>query len=228
MKHPVVFLSLLLLGQFLAVFLACLSFYLKSNKNHMAVEKEIMYESEEAATYRTGLEGWVSAAGHFFGKSERAQHMARYDGCTHHISDCGHKANRGWSMCEECLAKKRKDNYLQMPEIEWDGSTPLCLYQDDKYFFDEDDIIMFCEDDDIDPSSLQLCICEPNYYQQVTSEAIAPEDVAPEDYDGYLPKEIQAALDMLNEAIEKYDKPFAWSQGIKRVTVHIEKDSSQS
>lgn len=189
----------------------------------MKPDKEIMYESEEAAMYRTGLEGWVSASGHFFGKNERSEHLARYDGCTHHIAACGHKAHRGWSKCDDCRSKETADNYKNMPEVEWDGVTPLCLYQDDKYFYDEDDIAMYCEENEIESGQLQLCICTPNKYTVVTSEAIASEDDSPEDYDGDLPKEIQDALDVLNKVILEYPKPFTWSCGKQRVTVIIDK-----
>jgi hypothetical protein len=189
----------------------------------MAEDKEIMYESDESAAYRTGLEGWVSAKGHFFGKGERAEHGARYDGSTHHIASCGHKTRIGWSKCDECMSKESRDKYEKMPSVEWNGSTPLCLFDDDKYFFDEDDIFQYCEDNDIESVNLRLCICEPNHYTKVTSESIAPEDVSPEDYDGYLPEEIQEALDALNKVIGEYKNPFTWSQGKQRVTVIIDK-----
>lgn len=51
-------------------------------------EKIIMYDTPAAAMYRTGIEGWVSSDGHFFGKGERAEHLARYSGSTHHKCEC--------------------------------------------------------------------------------------------------------------------------------------------
>lgn len=190
----------------------------------MKGEKEIMYDSPEAATFKTGISGWVSSDGRFWGNGKDAEHMARYSGCTHHIAPCGHKAIIGWSLCDDCRSKKQQENYLKLPLIEWDGVTPLCLYNEDKYFFDEDDIVMYCEDSEIPSTDLQLCICTPNKYTEVDVDAIAPEDVSPEDYDGDLPKVIQDALDALNKVIREYPKPFTWSQGKQRVIVVIDND----
>jgi len=179
-------------------------------------EKEIMYESDEAATFKTDISGWISSTGRFWGKDERA---ARYDGSTHHIGECGHKTERPYTRCSSCRDQMDIERYKSLPEIPWDGTTPLCLWNDDKYFFDEDDISQYCEDNEIESIDLQLCLCNPNHYTEVDVDAIAPEDVATEDYDGDLPKVIQDALDALNNVIKEYKDPFTWSQGKQRVTV---------
>jgi hypothetical protein len=58
----------------------------------------VLRDSSEAAQYRTGLSGWVSRNGRYFGESED---MARYDGCTHVACQyCGLPARKGWLACE--------------------------------------------------------------------------------------------------------------------------------
>ena len=57
----------------------------------MADSKEIRYDSAEAATYKTGLAGWVSCTGNFWGEDE---HMARWTGCTHQSCACGFALER--------------------------------------------------------------------------------------------------------------------------------------
>ena len=53
-------------------------------------EKIVMYDSPEAATYRTDIKGWVSRDGHFYGDNgPSAEHGARWSGCTHMNCKCG-------------------------------------------------------------------------------------------------------------------------------------------
>lgn len=179
-------------------------------------EKEIMYDSDEAATFKTGISGWVSSKGHFYGKNEQS---ARYDGSTHRVGTCGHKTKHPYTICEECRRVKGKNKYLSMPYVEWDMKTPVCLFDDDKYFFFYEEVFEYCEDNDIEVCDLRLCICTPNHFTEVEVDSIAPEDEAPEDYDGDLPKEIQGALDNLNKIIREFKKPFTWSQGKQRTSV---------
>ena len=68
-------------------------------------KKVIMFDSDEAAQYKTNLSGWVSRDNHFFGEDE---HMARYVGCTHRkCEDCGEPTEKGWLVCDNCREKRR-------------------------------------------------------------------------------------------------------------------------
>jgi len=179
-------------------------------------EKEIMYESDEAAVFKTGISGWISADGRFFGNSKDAEHMARYAGCTHHIAECGHKAERHWLKCENCRAKQDRERFFSYPEVPWDGSTPIVIFDDDKYFFSEDDLLEYCEDNECSPSDLMLCLCKPNYLRQVDESYW--EDVFPEDQylDDVADKAVLQALKALNLAI-KNQGPVSWSQDKIRI-----------
>lgn len=192
----------------------------------MSEEKVIMQESDEAATFRTGLSGWVSSTGQYFGNGPDAERMARYAGSTHSLCECGKAAKKPYIRCEDCRRKQDEDAYLKLPEVIWDGVMPLAIFDDDKYFFDEDDILQYCEDNDCISSDIRLVTCTPNKYTEVNCDAIAPEDVSPEDYDGYLPKPIQTALDALNKTIREYTGVFSWSAGKERVTVIIDQETN--
>ena len=59
----------------------------------MSGNEMILNTSDEAAHFVTGLSGWVSRHGHFYGNDER---LARYDGCTHTVCECGKPCEKGW------------------------------------------------------------------------------------------------------------------------------------
>ena len=49
-----------------------------------ADNKEIILDtSDKAATYCTGLTGWVSRDGYYFGDNKDSENMAKYKGSTH-------------------------------------------------------------------------------------------------------------------------------------------------
>lgn len=180
----------------------------------MINEKEIMYDSPEAA--RKGvlmIDGMDKAIPVFISSNNRPysdEAMARYDSHTHKICDCGNKMGKGWTKCESCRRIASNERYAKMPFQEWDGKTMVCIYGDDKYFRDADEVQEYCEDSEIEPESLQLVICKPNYLTPVDTDLW--DDVMPEDGDGELPKEVQAALDALNKVISEA-KPISYSEG---------------
>lgn len=181
----------------------------------MREQKEIMYDSPEAAKPYT-MNGWLSSNGHFY----KEESMARYQGCTHQKCECGNKMSKGWSKCDNCRAISSRKRYEEMPIEEWDGKTPLVIYNDDQYFFDEDSIRDYCVDNDCSPEDLQLVICEPNYPMTV-SEDYWSDQMPTDDGDGELPKGLQEKLDELNEYISKME-PLSWSQGKRRVIVKLQ------
>ena len=171
-------------------------------------EKIILFDSDEAAQPIT-LSGWQSSDGFFF----RDESSARYRGCTHKICDCGKPMSKFYTKCESCRFVSQVEKYDKLPFKEWDGVTPLCIYQSDEYFFNENDIWDYIDnhsedDDEIKPEDLMLVICEPNYYAPIVSDVW--EDIIPED--GDIPKIIQEKLAEFNEFLKK-QPPLSWSQG---------------
>ncbi|WP_446744278.1 hypothetical protein [Silvibacterium acidisoli] len=167
----------------------------------MEEKKAIHFDSPEAATYRTDVKGWVSSKGRFFGTDERT---ARYDGSTERTCDgCG-AIYPTQSYCSACQHRRRQDKFNSFPVEKWDGETPLVIFDDDRFFFDEDDLMDYMADSE-DPRSLQLCKCKPGYLRQIEPGDWA--DDLPEDHE--LPDAVQESLDSLNAAI-KSAGPVAW------------------
>jgi hypothetical protein len=116
--------------------------------------------------------------------------------------------------------------YSEMPPQQWDGKTPLVLFNDDKFFYSEDDIEYYLEDinSEIENSNnykkvedLQLCIASPNYLWVPDFNDIYI-DIMPEDQylDGIISKDLKKAFDLLEEAI-RHEPPVSWGQGKFRV-----------
>ena len=168
---------------------------------------QVLYSSDNAAKFVTGIEGWVDRQGRFWGKDE---HMARYAGCTHiGCKDCGKPIPvRGYTICGECRNKKSIEKYNAMPRMAWDGVTPIYSEAADEYFFGEDGLRDHIEEYGCSIESLRLVICEPNCFREIDSDYFC--DELPED--GELPDDLTEALNALNEVIRSLP-PASWSPG---------------
>src|SRR5579872_5803301 len=103
----------------------------------------VMYDSPEAATFRTGLSGWVSSDGHYYGKDE---HLARWAGSTHKKCECGNIHEKTWTCCEECRGKNDRKRYLALPEVPFEQVECCKLWNDDTFFFSHEDVEEYLED----------------------------------------------------------------------------------
>jgi hypothetical protein len=180
----------------------------------MSDKPKVMYDSPEAAQVKT-VTGWVSRLGHFYGDNE---HIARYDGCTHVLcKKCGAERDiRGY--CRPCYDKDRLGVYEKMEFKEWDGKTPLVLFDDDRYFWDEDAVFDHCDNFDVSPEDLDLVICEPQYASEIDDDHFI--DDLPEDQglDEVYP-ELADLIEKVNELIRKKEKPLSWTAGRYRTEV---------
>lgn len=175
--------------------------------------KKIMYLSEDAATFKTGLEGWVSNDGRFFGDNE---HLARWNGCTHMECECGTERSKHYNLCDGCRSKDDKELHEKRRRGKWDGEAMLFSHKWGTYFSDYNDMEeQLAEhneheaeypEDRYTLEQMQIVICEPCYMHQVDSDYW--QDCLPED-ECDLPTEMQAALDNLNEVISK-QKVASW------------------
>lgn len=180
----------------------------------MTEQPKVLYDSPEAA-HRATVTGWVSRLGHFYGDNE---HLARYDGCTHRLCKCGAEVERAYTICQACRDRQRTQSYWKLPFREWDGSIPLTLWDDDRFFFGEDDLLDWCENHDVEPSDLPLVICEPSFAREIDGDDRYCDDL-PEDRslkDVY--PELAVAIEVVNELIRKREKPLSWSAGRYRTT----------
>ncbi|QTE37502.1 hypothetical protein J3L18_00090 [Mucilaginibacter gossypii] len=58
---------------------------------------------------------------------------------------CGKEFEKDYTYqrhCTSCELKIDSENFNKLELIEWDGKTPLCIWDSDTFFFSEDDIIM--------------------------------------------------------------------------------------
>ena len=173
--------------------------------------KIILPDSPEAAHQQT-VTLWVSRHGHAY-NDER---IARFDGSTHSKCECGNICDKNYTKCKDCISKQDREKYKAMPFKEWDGETPLCLFNSDTYFWGEDDIENYCEENECNADSLELVICNPNLPRELDSEFFC--DELPDDGDGDLPKELQKAIDDFNAAVKAYGKPLSWIEGKYRTS----------
>lgn len=151
------------------------------------------------------------------GKPFLTEQSARNDGATHNFCKCGQPKTKSNIYCEACEPKE-EDRYLKKPFKEWDSETPLVIYGDDQYFFDEDSILEYCDENEIEKTTdLRLCICEPNHFTEIEPDYWS--DIWPENADE-LPKEVDEALKKFNAVLNKA-KPFSWSEGAYRTTVEL-------
>lgn len=120
--------------------------------------------------------------------------------------------------------------YEDLPLMEWNGTTPLVLFNDDKFFYSSDDIEFYLEYINADTENsnnfkkstdLQLCIASPNYLWMPDFNDIYI-DILPEDQylDDLIGKDLKKAFDLLEEAI-RHESPISWGQGKFRTTVEL-------
>lgn len=160
----------------------------------MSEQKIIMYDDANTASIQN-LTGWVGLDGRYWGTNE---HMARWSSCTHLKCSCGEIMVKHYTLCEKCRAVKMRERYAALEYKQWDGNTPLALYDDDKYFFSEDDLTDYCHENEIKTTDLMLVLCKPQYYSQIDYDHW--QDDLPEEWD--LPDGLMKKVNELNEYIK--------------------------
>lgn len=164
----------------------------------------IEYNSEQAARFVTGIEGWVDRQGRFWGKDE---HMARWSGCTHKpCEDCGASTVKGYVRCEKCRDKRALERYQALEKRIWNEEAPVYSEAHDQWFFDEQSVWEYVEEHETTIDKLQLVTSKPQYLRELDVDYFV--DELPED-DYNLPDEVQAAMDALNAVIKKAH-PVSW------------------
>ena len=170
----------------------------------------ILPDDPRAATYHTDIKGWISYNCHFFGNDER---MARYDGSTHRICEgCGAVVGK-INYCRACYDKKEFDDYLAMPEMEWNEEGRLYSQANDEYYDGWDYALDACEDAGT-LKDMRLIIAEPVYVKEIDPSEYYLDDIL----DGYeLPDDIREAFDELNEIIRNSKTILCYRPGKFRV-----------
>jgi hypothetical protein len=181
----------------------------------MPKDKMILTTSDEAATYKT-VTGWVSRDGYFFGNDERS---ARYSGATHRpCEECGKPIEKSRVRCSECQEKKSRALFLAMSTKEWDRETPLYSRHVEEFFFDEESLLDYCDEELCHTiEEMELIICEPRYARQLDVDDFC--DELPEDRDE-APEALMVAIDEFNERVKGLG-PLSWTPGKYRAIVNL-------
>ena len=183
------------------------------------MEKVIMSNSDEAATYRTDICGWV-ANGKFFGDGEDAEAMARQAGSTHVLCiECGKLIeNDGYTVrCDECVSRLREERevvaYDKLEKKEWDGKTLLYSDAHNEWYHNVEEITddLFEKNEgkkitDKDIEEMRLIIGEPDYYKPIEEEHWASQLSDEED----IPEDLLKAIESFNSEIK--DMYSVWRQ----------------
>ena len=180
----------------------------------MKNEKIIMENSDEAATYRTNICGWVNSKGHFYGKDEAA---ARYAGSTHSLCECGEILNSrrpiGHKTCKKCRDKRDIKNYNKKEKRKWDKLSVIYSQKYDEYFDGIDELENFLNEyekkDRPKIADMMLVHCDPQYLSEIDSDYWR--DLMSDECE--LSDEIIKALDDLNDIIQ-IAEPVSWVPGI--------------
>lgn len=191
----------------------------------MSDQNKIMYDSDEAAKHVT-VSGWVSRDGVFWPDKDNpksAEHHARWGGCTHLTCECGNTHKKTWTICDDCRRKKADERYLAKPYKDWEGE-PLCLRDDDTYFFSEDELEYWAEEHEIeDLSIIELVICEPQYATEINADDYFC-DLLPEDmYVHDVAPKLAEAIEQVNKVIREEREIMSWVPGKFRTTYKREK-----
>lgn len=175
-------------------------------------QTKIMYDSDEAATFKTDISGWVSSEGRFFGNNE---HLARWSGSTHKKCNCGNVTEKHWTVCTHCRTARSDERYNALEFREWSGE-PLSIFGCDTYFF-RDEIYDYLNDLEKGAATPQLVICEPVFAPYIEDYGVdqLPDDFTIEDAH---PKLAELIADV-NKYVHENNPILSWCEGKFRTTV---------
>lgn len=119
--------------------------------------------------------------------------------------DCGNPTgNKYYLLCEACRNKKSAEKYFQLEYREWDGETPLWLYDTDIYFFSEEEVVDYAYEVDTEVADLKLIIAKPleTPYFDIEEFLYEKLEIEPEYMESVISdSEIEEINDSINETI---------------------------
>lgn len=131
---------------------------------------------------------------------------------------CGIEFKKNYTyqrLCGSCKTKAEWEKYKKLELVEWNGSDAVCLYGDDKYFFDKDDILEYCEENEIESSQLQLVLCYRTSFDEINVCELQQDNV----HDDWEPDaELLELEKQLNDYFRKASTN-TWMPGNKRISV---------
>lgn len=179
-----------------------------------ATDKPIVPYGQHAE-HRDNISGWVcTKCGRFVGD---AQHLASWCCATHTpCKSCGELTPKCWTKCDGCRKADSDARWASLERVDWDGETPLCMKEDDLFFFSAEEIERWLEDKDgltLDDMRLVLCAEEhpPHFNLHDWLYDYLSEDAAP-------PGDWRAVEKVVNDYVQSH-RPLAWVATNRAVTV---------
>lgn len=188
--------------------------------------KEGTLQNEEAAEYRTNIEGWIcKTCRRFYGKEEGSERTARY--CCEKDHACGTEGCAGRSTkpyiyCDPCIKARDIAKWKELPQEAWDGEVPLVLDDDDKYFWGAEELSEYLYEEGLKLDDVRLVFAEKDGKPSFEMQEFLS-DYLCEDNQDALPssKKIDATV---NRWIDEHC-PATWLPAKKRPTLASLKDN---
>jgi hypothetical protein len=175
----------------------------------IAGNKKLPYD--KSASHLETICGWTcNVCRRYFGDEPWSERVAR-SCCAESVpcEQCG-ASNPPQSYCRTCAAKREADRYQKAQRVEWDGETPLSLWDNDTYFFSPSSLAEWIDDDpERTLENTWLCICTP-VKAPMFDVADWLNDCLPED--GDLPDGAGAIERTVNEWLKSL-APLSWYSG---------------
>jgi hypothetical protein len=172
---------------------------------------------EDAAEYKSsGISGWVcKTCRRYWADDER---MAKWCCATDLPCECGGRnTEKHYTHCKDCRRKRDDERWSNLERVEWDGETPLCGWQDDRFYFDEDELTDHIGEHLEDGSKLEdvrLVLCKPTKPRHFEMAEFLS-DTLPQDYDP------GPAFDEIDRIVNDWIKarmPLSWEPTNKAIS----------
>ena len=175
---------------------------------------------EDAAEYRTNIAGWCcKKCGHYWGEGPSGERAARYC-CGRDDAPCATEGcpNRsefsGTTICASCRSRRTVERWEKTAKVDWDGETPLCEWDGDRYFFDGGTLRDHIADrlsDGMTIEDMQFVLCEPNKGRGFDIEDYLSDDLPDDDHGGspLRAADVAEINKTVNDWIEKH-APYSW------------------
>lgn len=168
---------------------------------------------EDAAVQETRIiTGWVcTVCGRLWELESQARYCHGRSNRPCRTKTCPNRVDSPYAMCRACREEEATKTWEAMPRVEWDGVTPLCVYEGDQFFFDaesvQDYVSTMMHDHGWTLDQIRLVECDPDNGQSFSiTEFLC--DHLPSDHDGALTGEKE--IDDFVNAWIKANAPYSW------------------
>ena len=155
---------------------------------------------------------------HYFHEKELAEmELAIGQECRVCGKNTGYKSRL---VCDACTTRLANEAYNNKPYTEWNGSDALVIYNTDIYFFNEDGLEQYCEENEIDSKDLKLMICEKEPVPQFSTSSFLEDS---SEWFEEIPNE-EEIDEKINKILQEQLSLYwiSWVQGKYRTTVELE------